>query len=72
MQALVNPRRACAARVTVLDLCVSFSATARNIAPKKIYQQLQRDMSKVLKMLGSEVMASFAYRGSVRRCCSDP
>ena len=50
-------------------VCVSvttFSATARNNAPNKIYQRLQRDMSKVLKMafslkmLGSEVMASFA------------
>ena len=49
-----------------------FLPTTRNNAPNKIYQQLRRDMSKVLKMLGSEVMASFAYRGSVRRCCSDP
>ena len=38
-------------------------------------EDIPRDMSKVLKlafslkMLGSEVMASFAYRGS---CCSDP
>ena len=64
-----------------VSLCLSvttFSATARNNAPNKIYQRLQRDMSQVfkmafsLKMLGSEVMASFAYRGSVRRCCSDP
>ena len=60
-------------------MCLTtFSATARNNAPNKIYQRLQRDMSKVLKvafslkMLGSEVMASFAYRGSVQRCCSDP
>ena len=28
----------------------TFSATARNNAPNKIYQQLQRDMSKVFKM----------------------
>ena len=64
-----------------LSVCLSvttFSATARNNAPNKIYQRLQRDMSKVLKMafslkmLGSEVMALFAYRGSVQRCCSDP
>ena len=78
----INPRRACAARVTVLAVCVSvclsvttFSATARNNAPNKIYQRLQRDMSKVLKMAFSLKMlgsASFAYRGSVRRCCSDP
>ena len=67
---VINPRRACTARVTVLSVCLSvttFSATARNNAPNKIYQRLQRDMSKVLKvpfslkMLGSEVMASFAY-----------
>ena len=51
----INPRRACAARVTVLGLCVclsvtTFSATARNNAPNKIYQRLQWDMSKALKM----------------------
>ena len=72
----INPRRACAARVTVLGLCVcvsvclsvtTFSATARNNAPNKIYQRLQRDMSKVLKvafsfkMLRSGVTAIFAY-----------
>ena len=77
MSSVINPRRACAARVTVLGLCVclsvtTFSDTARNNAPNKIYQRLQRDMNKVLKMavsfkmLGSEVMASFAYRGCVR------
>ena len=72
------PRRACAARVTVLGLCRSvttFSATAHNNAPNKIFQ---RDMSKVLKMafsltvFRSEVMASFAYRESHRRYYRDP
>ena len=82
-----NPQRACAARVTVLGLCVSvsvclsvttFSATARNNATNKIYQRLQRDVSKVLKMafsltmLRSEVMASFAYRESHRHYYRDP
>ena len=56
----------------------TFSATARNNAPNKIYQRLQRDMSKVLKMvfsltmLRSEVMASFAYHESHRRYYRDP
>ena len=59
---IINPQRACAARVTVLGLCVCvsvclsvtmFSATTRNNAPNKIYQRLQRDMSKVLKMVFS-------------------
>ena len=63
------------------SVCLSvttFSATACNNAPNKIYQRLQRDMSKVLKMafsltmLRSEVMASFAYRESHRRYCRDP
>ena len=64
-----------------VSVCLSvttFSATARNNAPNKIYQRLQRDMSKVLKMafsltmLCSEVMASFAYRESHRRYYRDP
>ena len=51
-------------------MCLSvtmFSATARNNAPSKIYQRLQRDMSKVLKMafsfkmFRSGVTAIFAY-----------
>ena len=63
------------------SVCLSvttFSATARNNAPNKIYQRLQRDMSKVLimpfslTMLRSEVMASFAYRESHRRYYRDP
>ena len=56
-------------------MCLSvttFSATARNNAPNKIYQRLQRDMSKVLKMLRSEVMASVAYRESHRHYYRDP
>ena len=61
-----------AQRGLVLGLCVclsvtTFSATARNNAPSKIYQRLQRDMSRVLKMtfslkmLRSGVTAIFAY-----------
>ena len=44
-----HPRRACAARVTVLGLCVcvtTFSATARNNAPNKIYQRLHEQSFK--------------------------
>ena len=53
-----------------MSVCLSvttFSATARNNAPNKIYQRLQRDMSKVLKMafslkmFRSGVTAIFAY-----------
>ena len=53
-----------------VSVCLSvttFSATARSNAPNKIYQRLQRDMSKVLKMafslkmLRSGVTAIFAY-----------
>ena len=53
-----------------VSVCLSvttFSATAHNNAPNKIYQRLQRDMSKVLKMafslkmLRSGVTAIFAY-----------
>ena len=53
-----------------VSVCLSvttFSATARNNAPNEIYQRLQRDMSKVLKMafslkmLHSGVTVTFAY-----------
>ena len=62
---------------TSVCLCQSvttFSATARNNAPNKIYQRLQRDVLKMafsLTMLRSEVMASFAYRESHRRYYRD-
>ena len=64
--------------LSVTTFSATFSATARNNAPNKIYQRLQRDMSKVSKMafsltmLRSEVMASFAYRESHRRYYRDP
>ena len=69
---VINPRRACAARVTVLGLsfrlsvCLSvttFSATTRNKAAKKQYQRVQYHTGLILKMailvkvLGSKVMA---------------
>ena len=53
-----------------LCVCLSvttFSATARNNAPNKIYQRFRQDMSKVLKMvfslkmLRSGVTVIFAY-----------
>ena len=42
--ALINPRGACAARVTVVVLCAvtTFSATVRNKSAKKPYQRVQR------------------------------
>ena len=41
-QNIINPRRACVARVTVLGLSVTtFSATTRNKAAKKRYQRVQ-------------------------------
>ena len=69
---VVNPWRACAARVTVLGLtfrlsvCLSvttFSATTRNKAAKKRYQWVQYHTGLILKMaifvkvLRSKVMA---------------
>ena len=56
---LINPRRACAARVTVLGLsfrlsvCLSvttFSATTRNKAAKKRYQRVQYHTGLIFKM----------------------
>ena len=69
---VINPRRACAARVTVLGLsfCPSvrlsvttFSATTRNKAAKKRYQRVQCHTGLILKraifvkVLRSKVMA---------------
>ena len=60
---IINPRRACAARVTVLGLsfrpsvclsvCLSvttFSATTRNKAAKKRYQRVQYHTGLIFKM----------------------
>ena len=52
---IINPRRACAARVTVLDrlsVCLSvttFSATTRNETKKERYQQIHRYTGFILK-----------------------
>ena len=65
---IINPRRACAARVTVLGLCVclsvtTFSAATRNETAKKRYQRVQCHtgfifkMAILVKMLRSKVMA---------------
>ena len=83
---VVNPRRTCTARVTVvcLYLCVSVCLSARYPLThsfcrlKARYQWLTNDNISVLnswislKMLHLEVMASFAYRKSHRLCYSDP
>ena len=63
MLRIINPRRACAARVTVLGLsfrlsvclsvCLSvttFSATTRDKAAKKRYQRVQYHAGLILKM----------------------
>ena len=61
---IINPRRACAARVTVLGLSVTtFSAATRNETAKKRYQRVQchtgfiLKMAILIKMLRSKVMA---------------
>ena len=69
---MINPRRACAARVIVVVLCVrpsvclsvtTFSATLRNKVAKKRYQWVQRYTGLILnvaifvKILRSKVMA---------------
>ena len=72
VHAVINPRRACAARVTVLGLsfrlsvCLSvttFSPATRNKTAKKRYQRVQCHtgfifkMAFLVKMLRSKVMA---------------
>ena len=58
---VINPRRACAARVTVLGLCVclclsvclsvtTFSAATRNETAKKRYQRVQCHTGFISKM----------------------
>ena len=69
---IINPRRACAARVTVLGLSflpsvrlsgTPYSATTRNKAAKKRYQQVQYHTVLIfkiaifVKVLRSRVMA---------------
>ena len=77
---VINPRHACAARVTVLGSCVcvsvrSISATTSKSKPRKQYQRFIATRQKriklaiFLKMLRSKVMASFAHFVGVRRSC---
>ena len=77
---LINTRRACAARVTVLGSCVcvsvrSISATTSKSKPRKRYQRFiatrQREKKRAIsfKMLRSKVMASFTHFVGVRRSC---
>ena len=76
---IVNPRRACAARITVVCLCLSvrsISATTSKRKPRKRYQRFiatrQRELKLeiFLKILRSKVMASFAaHFVGVRRSC---
>ena len=62
MDKLINPRRACAARVSRPSVrpSVTFSATTRNKAAKKRYQRVQcliLKMAIFVKVLRSNVMA---------------
>ena len=59
IEVVINPRRACAARVTVLGLSVSqsvcvsvydYSRTAGNEAASERYQQLQRNKRSKIKL----------------------
>ena len=64
---IFNPRRACTARVTVLNICLpvclsvtTFSVTTRNKPAKKWHQRVQRYTGYVaifVKVLRSKVMA---------------
>ena len=75
----INPRRACAARVTVLGSCVCVSVRSISATTSKSKPQndptLYRDKTKriklaiFLKMLRSKAMASFAHFVGVRRSC---
>ena len=81
---IINPRRACARGViTVLGLCVCVYVTT--LAAASFIFTLELKCEQVyhgilfifnwwilIKMLRSEVMASFAYHDSLRRYCSDP
>ena len=78
-QPLINPRRACAARVTVLG-CVSVSV-CYHVFCHRAQQCTQQDIPAASAgheqsfkngvFLRSEVMASFAYRESHRRYYRD-
>ena len=81
---VINPRRACAARVTVLGLsvgqsvCVSvhdYSRTAGNEAASERYQQLQRNKRSKIKMAillkqRRSRWRNWHYRGP--RCVTQP
>ena len=79
----INPRRACARGLLYLPVCVCLSVTTLAVASfvstlEIRYEQLYYGIFLILnvwifiKMLRSEVMASFAYRDSLRRYCNDP
>ena len=78
---IINPRRACAARVTVLILSVSqsvsvsvhdYSRTAGNKAASERYQQLQRNKRSKIILLKRRRSRSrnWHYRGP--RCVTQP
>ena len=79
---IVNPRRACAARVTnlryLVRVCVCLSAPFRPLRVKvspenntnaSSRQDKENKLAIFLKMLRSKVMASFSHFVGVRRSC---
>ena len=79
---MINPRRACAARVTELGSCVCvcvclfapFRPLRVKVRPENdtnasSRQDKENKTGNFLKMLRSKVMASFAHFVGVRRSC---
>ena len=75
---VINPRHACAARVTVLGLCVCVFALIcrlthwnhKSEVPTNSSQYRKDKKAIYLKMLRSKVMTSYAYRNSPQPRCS--
>ena len=66
MHTVINPRRACAARVTFrLSVCLSvttFSATTRNKAAKKRYQRVQYHTGLIFDFRKSTAFKSYGLK----------
>ena len=83
---VINPLARMRQRVTVLVsvcVCVCLSVTTleggithfyarNNVRTASLRYSLDFNVWNFIKMLHSEVMASFAYRDSLRRYCSNP
>ena len=74
MSSVINPRRACAARITVVVLCVCVSvclSVCYHSSGGMVHVYAPTNWI-LIKMLRSEVMASFAYHESHQRYYRDP